>query len=269
MTNLRLRFFFVLLFLSTGSSAASAEPLTPESVAPHLLTHDYKYNEMAVLLTNVRDLKKLPDLEAFDEKTQLSGEPVEVELKELYKNVRETIFKNELVNLASCSDCHFRADYGSGSIFFRMDSILDLKKRYHDWKSVLTYILAHETSHLVQYISCHAPYTAQEGVSLNGLSIPCAEQVFPSDKAAEATRHFLHFHAETDTYTAIALSRAGFNTWDPVLSYLEDEAQNYLSTPNGFVVAADFRNRKRAIENFLLHKEKHEYRYGRSALDNK
>lgn len=265
MSNLSFKILFVFVLLSGVHSSASAEPLTPESLAPQFLAYSYKYDEMAVLLSSVKDVKKLPDFHALDEKTNLSGQPVDADLIALYQNVREAIFKNKIVDLALCSDCYFRSDYGSSRIFLNMESVLDIKKRYRDWQNVLAYILAHETSHMVQNMSCYAPYAAHEGITLNGLTIPCIEQVFPSEKAADATRDFLHFHAETDVYTALALNQAGFNSWESVFSYLENEAQKYQTTPNGFVVAADFRNRKRAIEKVLLYLQEKSTRIKKSS----
>lgn len=56
---------------------------------------------------------------------------------------------------------------------------------------------------------------------------------------------------------ALALIQSGFNSWNSVFTYLEDEAKKYELEPDGFVLAADFLNRKRNIENlvkFLMNK---------------
>jgi hypothetical protein len=250
--NIFFTFFFLLFHVSV-----CAEPLNADSLRPELLRHGYNYKEMAELLVRVNDLVELPKHPVQDESPIPSKEPVEDELKELYNKTRATIFKNEIVSPAICLDCHFISDYRSNKVFFSVNSVNEIKKRYSDWRNILTYIFAHETSHMVQYLACYPPFTSNKEIGLNGLTIPCKEHIFKSDTKAEATQYFLKFHSETEVYAALALIRSGFNSWNSVFTYLEDEAKRYELEPDGFVRAADFLNRKRNIENlvkFLMNK---------------
>lgn len=240
----------VLVFLP---AMGKAQPAAVDSLNPRLIRYDYNFEAMKILLSSVRRLEHLPPFPALDEKTDLSSEPAADEIKDLYREVQHMIFDNNISQVAPCTNCHFRADYGASTVFYNPASVAEIKLKYQDWRAVLKYIFAHETSHLIQNMSCYRPFTASPGVTLNNLTIPCTEQVFPSSEADEATRNFLIFHAETDVYMALNMHRSGFRSWDTVFLYLEDEAKKYDQIRDGKVVAADFRNRMRAIKASLKH----------------
>ncbi len=243
----------MLIILIFIPAISAAQPAAADSLNPSLIRYDYNFESMKILLSSVRVLEHLPPFPALDEKTDLSSEPVADEIEDLYREVQRMIFDNRIVQVAPCANCHFRADYGAGIVFYNPASVAEIKLKYQDWQGVLKYIFAHETSHLIQNMSCYKPFTETSGVTLNNLTIPCTEQIFPSSEADEATRKFLIFHAETDVYMALNMHRSGFRSWDTVFSYLENEAKKYDQVRDGKVVAADFRNRARAIKASLKH----------------
>lgn len=244
MKNLRL-YLLTLLFISMYSAYASSADLN--------LTHTYNLHAMEEILLSMKSLRQIPSFpNASTEEVVESQEEIPQDIREMFNEMQTFIFGNSgLIELKTYTDSNFFADFKNKTIYISLSDIQKIRnnKKLSNSNDVIRYILTHELSHFVHEISAHPPYSSKDFLTTSGLVSPYAPEEQLMQLSPEES---FKSHAEVEIYAALVLKNTNFEGWNSVIQFINSQIQDELENPADKdltdIIIADFKNRKKWVQ---------------------